>query len=481
MGLNKKIFILMALVLLLTPCLASSGEHRVSPTGSTHDQNVINDAINAASASGGGTVYLAAGVYLVDGPVIIKSNITLTGDPDAIIRVAPTKNQWFQGQIGVVCNPNEAIQNVEIHGFQIDGNIKNLDRWLDSTPEHDRDCEKLILIGGWSSNMGSNISIHDMKLYDAFSDGIYIRFTDGVYLYDNTISNCQHEGFYLSACRYGLIILNQIAGITSDCGRLDNCQEFLIKSNLFFSYDGNSYGAYKHGENGLQIGNQGAASHGYTPTKKPFTTLNIEVTNNTFADPGLRAIWLSGGGQNVYVHDNQFKDASVLETMGIKVGDISFNNTTSIGTSEKVLGGLSRFFHIKFFDSGRTNQSAENIRMKIEERDNGKISAGVAIAGFKDVVYKDGVPYIPDSNSILVKSVAIPSPGFGFRVTGDLKKEIKTEIRDGKAYASLTITMNYFKESRNSKGQRSKNYTQLKKFSKPSRSQLLRSSLDLIN
>lgn len=88
--------------------------YRVRPTGATNDQDVINKAIEKASGSGGGTVYLTAGVYLVDGPVIIKSNVHLTGDPNAIIRVSSTSSQWFKGQIGVICNPTESVHNVEI-------------------------------------------------------------------------------------------------------------------------------------------------------------------------------------------------------------------------------------------------------------------------------------------------------------------------------------------------------------------------------
>ena len=107
----------------ITGTVSAAGDYIVSPSGATNDQDVINKAIEKASENGGGTVYLNPGVYLVDGPVIIKSKVHLTGDPNAIIRVAPTKNQWFKGQIGVICNPTESVQNVEISGFQIDGNI----------------------------------------------------------------------------------------------------------------------------------------------------------------------------------------------------------------------------------------------------------------------------------------------------------------------------------------------------------------------
>lgn len=303
----------------------------LSPVAGNDNQVQISQAIKAENENGGGTVYLSSGVYDISGPIIIKSNIRLTGDQDAIIRVwAP--NQWFTGQTGIICNPEEVISNVEIDSFQIDGNIKNLPREYDSTPGHKRDCEKLILFGGWSNSFGSNIKIHNMRLYNAFSDGIYIRFAKGVLVYDNIISNCQHEGIYFSCVVNGSIYNNNIAGITSDCARLDNCVNCKVFDNIFFSYSGETWGAYAHGENGLQIGDAGV-SHGYDGRNKPLTTTNIEVYNNIFSDPGLRAIWLHSGTKNVYIHDNKFVDADELETLGVPIGDISPDNPPSVEDS----------------------------------------------------------------------------------------------------------------------------------------------------
>ena len=148
--------------------------------------------------------------------------------------MSASSSQWFTGQTGVISNAKESLQNVEICGFSIDGNIAKLDKsYSDSRSDTDHDCEKLILIGGWSSQFGNNISIHDMKLYDSFSDGIYIRFSNGVSCYNNLISNCQHEGIYLSCVTKALIFGNNIAGITSDCGRLDNCVNCKVHDNVF--------------------------------------------------------------------------------------------------------------------------------------------------------------------------------------------------------------------------------------------------------
>lgn len=313
--------------------IADTGDMIVlSPDSGHSNQKQINEALKK------GDVYLNPGVYEIDGPIYIKSNRKLSGHPDAIIRVYSGSSQWFTGRTGII-SCKESLKNVEIYGFQIDGNIGNLPSgYANSQPGRYHDCEKLIIVGGYSNDLASNIRIHDLKLYNAFSDGIYVIYAQNVEVYNNFISNCQHEGIYLSVVRGGgYVHNNRIAGITSDCARLDNCKKCLIEYNIFFSYGGDSYGAYKNGHNGLQIGDAGS-SKGYNAVKKGYPTEDIEVRFNTFADPGLRAIWLHGG-ENVYIHDNEFVDAAILETIGVPIGDISVDYQPTVDDSGRAFGG----------------------------------------------------------------------------------------------------------------------------------------------
>lgn len=451
---KKLMLIILFLMCILSPCLAAAGDYTISPTGANNDQNIINEAIKAASESGGGTVYLNVGVYLVDGTVIIKSNVKLTGDPNAIIKVSSISSQWFTGSTGVI-SCQESLQNVEICGFQIDGNIDELPKiYSDSRADTAHDCEKLILLGGYSNQFANNISIHDMKLYDSFSDGIYLRFVNYASCYNNIISNCQHEGIYLSVAIKSVIYGNKIAGITSDCARLDNCVDCKVFDNLCFSYDGDSSGAYKHGENGLQIGDAGA-SQGYDGRNKPTHTTNIEVYNNTFADPGLRAIWLDAAGQkesnNIYIHDNRFIDASGLETMGIPVGDISYDNPPKVEMSEKVFRSIFDILNVSFRDTGRTGQKAEDIPFSVQQTEQGAIAGGIKIMGFKDLINIEGVPYIPDNESILYKAAAVRAPSFNWWDMGasNISQKVTTKIENRIAYSQLTVKMEYYTISTN--------------------------------
>lgn len=329
--------------------IAEAGESiTLSPDSGHSNQNQINAALE------NGNVYLDAGIYEVDDTIIIGSDRVLTGSNEAIIRVYSGSSQYFIGLKGVI-SCEGVVQNVEISNIQIDGNIGNLpSSYADSRSDTSHDCEKLLILHGYSNQFASNIKIHDLKLYNSFSDGCYILFGENIEVYNNFISNCQHEGVYLSCVKNGLFHNNKIAAICSDAGRLDCCVDCKVYDNYFFSYNGESYGQYKGGQAGLQIANTGS-SHGYNGANKPQKTQNVEVTNNTFADPGRQAIWLHNYDGNVYIHSNTFIDAEGLETLGIPVGDISVDNPPTVEMSEKVFSSLfdilDRDFTFQYLDT----------------------------------------------------------------------------------------------------------------------------------
>lgn len=160
----------------------------ISSSGTHSEQNTINRAIDSVSKELGGTVYLEEGIYLIDGPIIIKSNVILTGDKNAIIRVSPNSRQWFTGANGIISS-RESIRNVEISGFQIDGNIGNLPKsYADSRSDTSHDCEKLIILGGYSNDLVSVDGTIDDRIFtaeDEFGDNsshiYFITFVDSIF------------------------------------------------------------------------------------------------------------------------------------------------------------------------------------------------------------------------------------------------------------------------------------------------------------
>jgi hypothetical protein len=139
---------------------------------------------------------------------------------------------------------------------------------------------------------------------------------------------------------------------TSDCARVENCKRVKVHDNVFFAYTGtHNNGAYLGGANGLQIGDQGHSHGGGSP--KPDHTEDIEVYNNIFSDPGLRAIWLDAAGlaasTNVYIHDNQY-----IDVPGLEIDGISFENSPSLEMSERIFSSifdiLSQGFNFQYLN-----------------------------------------------------------------------------------------------------------------------------------
>jgi Right handed beta helix region len=371
--------------------VAEAQTYTVSHTGS-NDQDVINQAISQAQP--GDTVFLTTGVYDLTGTVILKSDMILTGDPNAVLKVSSSSSQWFTGATGII-SCKESLKNVEVCGFQIDGNLGALPASYANTPGHNKDCERCILIGGDSGNYADNIKIHDMKLYNSFSDGIYLKFAKNSACYNNFISNCQHEGIFWSCVENSQMYGNQIAAITSDAARLDNCVNCKVYDNVFFSYDGDdTNGAYKHGDNGLQVGDAGS-SHGYDAHNKPTTTTNIEIFNNTFANNGLKAIALgSNSDNNVYIHDNKFIGVAELETMGISVKGISASNPPTVQQSEKIFSSIFDILNTTLSDSGYVQQSSVFSPDKTL-MSKGTESAWIDVMGYTGQIKIGNDTYIP--------------------------------------------------------------------------------------
>jgi len=386
----SRLFYSLIFLLLFTGLAQAVAEIALSPSGSS-DQIKINNALEAVHQSGGGTVYLNPGTYDITGQIKIGSNTVLTGDPNAIIKVDPNAGCWFTRSVGIIGAISEPLNNVEICGFQTDGNCENLPSSYSSSDQDPHDAERLIYLQADSGAFSNNISVHDMKLYDSYSDGVHIAFANDVNCYNNFCSNCQHDAIYYVNVLGGFVSNNEIAGITDDCSRLDNCQNIKVNNNTFFSYSGsNNHGSFEHGENGLQVGNQGVSFGVGSP--KPDSTENIEVCYNTFADNGLQAVLLdSAEANNVYVHDNKFVDVTGINTSGISV-----NGTfPTKEMSEKIFGSIFDILNCQFSTTAlipQTNQirSIDNWQKKGENTE-----ATLSIDGFRNISEIDGMQYIP--------------------------------------------------------------------------------------
>lgn len=97
--------------------------------GITDDTSAIQNAIDAASAAGGGVVTLAAGTFLVDGHLVMKSNVKLTGAGPAatVIKAGPEFLQATGPDGGYPVITTAGASNVTIANLTADqdGNVLN--------------------------------------------------------------------------------------------------------------------------------------------------------------------------------------------------------------------------------------------------------------------------------------------------------------------------------------------------------------------
>jgi hypothetical protein len=157
---------------------------------------------------------------------------------------------------------------------------------------------------------------------------------------------------------------------------------------------------------------------------------------------------------NVFIHDNKFIGKAELATMGVPVdvGNVSYNNPPTMQQSESVFSTIFDALNLKYADNGFTNQTTDDIQYTVQQTEQGLIAGGIKIIGFSNVVNIDGVNYIPDNKSILVKYAAVKAPSFTFVSGGvsNVKSSVNTYIVNGTAYATLTVKMEYYTVSTNS-------------------------------
>ena len=309
------------------------------------NENGINKALESAKGSNEViTVHLNKGTYEISGPIYIYSNTIFTGD-NAVIRVSAKSKQWFTGSTGIVSS-KYPVENILIEGITFDGNCQNLPAKYASTPGHAHDCQKIIILKGYSNQFSKNITVKNCVFANAFSDAIYIGFAENVITSDNQISNCQHSSIYLMCVIDGQILNNDILGITSDCTRVENCRNVKVLYNTLHGYFGSdSNGAYEGGHNLVQVGNQGhSMGYGYD---KPIQTENIEIAYNIFSGKCLNTILIDAAGKtptvNLFIHDNDFVDMPEIENQGY-----SAENQPSIEETKQIFSNINDFLKIDY-------------------------------------------------------------------------------------------------------------------------------------
>jgi Right handed beta helix region len=275
--------------------------YTVGPAGSgatytvdgSSDQTEINQALSAAAASPGSTVYLKGPfTYTPTGTVQIGSNTELTGDSTACLKV-PNSAAWAHG-VAIISQSVSVPTNIRIHGFEINAN-----RWNQSEVEGDG-YYNCISLGGGTSTHATNIEVYDMYIHDSLGDGVRLNHVDNVHIYNNRIEVPGHECVFLLDSVGGDIHNNTFIQKCNSAVRTDNCQNINIHHNT-----SDKHTVDTNGNSAIQIGNQ-PASYGLTRL-----TQNINIYENTLRDsPGSGIMLMDAYGaagttpQTVHIWNN---------------------------------------------------------------------------------------------------------------------------------------------------------------------------------
>jgi hypothetical protein len=121
--------------------------------------------------------------------------------------------------------------------------------------------------------------------------------------------------------------------------------------------------------------------------------------------------------------------------------------------SEKVFSTIFDIFNVKFTNTGRTNQTADNIHYSVKKTENGIVAGGAKLF-VKDKVVINNETYIPDNNSFIAKAEAVKAPSLDFNMFSVEKfdKNVSVKVENGTATATLKVTTRYYKQSPNNKG-----------------------------
>jgi len=214
--------------------------------GNNLDSKAINKAIDAASAVGGGTVYLPAGNYL-SGSIHLKSNISLFLDQGATIIAAPVsaENGYDEEETSVNATyqdsghshwHNSLIWGENLHDISILGQGMIWGKGLYNDYVKDKQsanksialylCRNVdirdisILHGGWFAILATgvdNLTISNVKL-DTNRDGMDIDCCRNVHVSDCSVNSPYDDGICLKST-FGLGFARATENVTiTNCG-----------------------------------------------------------------------------------------------------------------------------------------------------------------------------------------------------------------------------------------------------------------------
>ncbi|RLE01101.1 MAG: hypothetical protein DRI99_07815, partial [Candidatus Aminicenantes bacterium] len=207
----------------------------------TDDQIEINQAISDINSTGGGTVHLKAGTYIISDSISLSSNLIFEGEgmEKTIIKIedGSTKENW-------ATIAGEGISSTTIKNLTIDGNKDNcpVPKGIDS------DVDAFHLYNSL------NLTVENVKMIDFWTDGVEFSHSS-----DSAVKDCEviqggHEGLRAIYSENITFTNNYVysAGTGNAGVRIYESSNCIIENNCFNVY---GFGILINPQGGVPCGN----------------------------------------------------------------------------------------------------------------------------------------------------------------------------------------------------------------------------------
>ena len=268
----------------------------------TSDEDEINSAITAVNAAGGGTVVLLEGDYVVDGSILLLSDVEIigAGRQATVITLADSTNG--DSVFDETSNPdNWSIQDLSI-------NINS---------SNNTGSNSAITLAGTGSVTQSGGLINNIEAYDFDDNDQAIDITSSSY--NVTISNSfffngsdpisvvgsgTNDNLYLQ------IINNNFNDIERYGIYLEDLEDVVIQGNIFSDWSGNS-----DDDAGIHLGGH---------------VLSITIDNNIFQNgnmTGIYSVFVDASSGDWVIADNIFENIGYSAILGYTTSSVITGNS----------------------------------------------------------------------------------------------------------------------------------------------------------
>ena len=161
--------------------------------GQTLDQNSIQNAIDAVSSAGGGTVYFPAGTYMLklqegeDSAIICKSNVDLVGEGkgNTILKLDDDVTESGSDDFTHIIQISPSVSDLTVRDLQVDGNNQERGGGLDLR-EDLLECD------------GKNITLSNLIVKNSNGEGIDCDLAENLIINSCYVEKCLGNGIHVA-------------------------------------------------------------------------------------------------------------------------------------------------------------------------------------------------------------------------------------------------------------------------------------------